>query len=386
MKVRFSGGTKNINREVSLDKKCTCTPCKPIKAKEEEKVVVKEEKKETEKKEVISPIEFDESLIKKGNKKSKKEILMEHLDAIKDLLKYNNSEEERDILEKCIRTSLKSVMDKAMEPVKQQLNTIDALDKKIEEMKSEFDKEWTIEDLLEKAQEVAVRNQLSLSKLMIDDIDGFMTDVFPVILEKAIQTKYISLFIDVNNLDLRWNETDYAIVAKVKSGIIFNYINSLDTDALDKEFDIPILSEDIQEVLEKNSSLTIIETEDINDFNVKKSEELVDAEEKTYEDFRFFSSKVVNAKEILPDQESCRVLVLLDSEGNYLTYKDSTDIIAIDEIDDRSVGGLSIVSRAWLKGKLDEIGEKKKEDDQLPTGVMPPDISVNGVPTSDEEE
>lgn len=382
MKVRFSGGTKNINREVSLDKKCTCTPCKPIKAKEEEKVVVKEEKKETEKKEVISPIEFDESLIKKGNKKSKKEMLMEHLDAIKELLK-NNSEEENGVLEKCIRSSLKSVMDKAMEPVKQQLHTIDTLDKKIEEMKSEFDKEWTIEELLEKAQEVAVRNQLSLSTLMIDDIDGFMTDVFPVILEKAIETKYIDLFIDVNNLDLRWNESDYAIVAKVKSGIRFNNINSLDTDTLDKEFDIPILSEDIQEVLEKNSSLTIIETEDIDDFNVKKSE---DDEEKVYEDFRFFSSKVVNAKEILPDQEPCRVLVLLDSEGNYLTYKDSTDIIAIDEIDDRSVGGLSIVSRAWLRGKLEEIGEKKKEDDQLPTGVIPPDISVNGVPTSDEEE
>ena len=115
---------------------------------------------------------------------------------------------------------------------------------------------------------------------------------------------------------------------------------------------------------------------------------------KKYNDCKYFPAKIINIKDIFPAARSEKIIVIIDKDGNYLTMEDG-NIIAIDMIDDKSLGSLSIVPAEWLNETLKkkeeymntsnsyeieyEIEEEKPvESDKIPTGILPP-VGVNGV-------
>lgn len=111
-------------------------------------------------------------------------------------------------------------------------------------------------------------------------------------------------------------------------------------------------------------------------------------------DIKFFTGNITNIKDIFQDRQPGKILVLNDINGDYLTIGGS--IIAVDLVDDKSLDSLSIVSTQWLNNVLKELSSKESEDDseeevcdvetkEIPTGVMSPSMSVNGVPVNDEE-
>lgn len=106
-------------------------------------------------------------------------------------------------------------------------------------------------------------------------------------------------------------------------------------------------------------------------------------------DIKFFTGNITNIKDIFQDRQPGKILVLNDTNGDYLTI--DGNIIAIDLIDEKSLDSLSIVSTQWLNDVLKELNTKESEDDseeevkEIPTGMMSPSMSVNGVPVNDEE-
>lgn len=106
-------------------------------------------------------------------------------------------------------------------------------------------------------------------------------------------------------------------------------------------------------------------------------------------DIKFFTGNITNIKDIFQDRQPGKILVLNDTNGDYLTI--DGNIIAIDLIDEKSLDSLSIVSTQWLNNVLKELNSKESEDDseeevkEIPTGMMSPSMSVNGVPVNDEE-
>ena len=355
MKVELSGGTKNINKDVVLDKKCTHTPSKPIKNKEE-------------KKEVICPVEFDESLIKKTSDDNKT-LVNKYIDSIKKIIESTEDDNEKKELENLVTKGFETQIDKLVKPIKDELN--DTI-KKLEEITDDTDREveHTVETCLNMASELYMYKEDD--SIYLDNIhDDFINMLLPKLIEEAFRNNENYIISNICDI-IDWDEDGYCLVFKVTNNFGINKL-------CNSSFKVNI--ETLSDLLEKQSSLTIVEKDDWEKFcnNDKKKE----SDEVRYEDFRFFTSKIVNTKDILPNQDSCKVIVLVDHNDNYLTCENSNDIIAIDEIDDRSLEGLSIVSKEWLEGKLSEL---ENTTQQLPTGMVPPEeISVNGVPTSDEE-
>lgn len=137
--------------------------------------------------------------------------------------------------------------------------------------------------------------------------------------------------------------------------------------------------------------------------NIIKENNLFDGinnPDKMYEACKFVAGKVINVKDIFQKERSCKVIVGIDSNGNYITDENNS-VIAIDVVDDRNLDSLAIVSADWLNSKLDEnnvsedtteTDDASKDDDTLtvyksediPVGVMPVPVSVNGVPVEEE--
>lgn len=115
-----------------------------------------------------------------------------------------------------------------------------------------------------------------------------------------------------------------------------------------------------------------------------------------FNDINFFTGNIINIKDIFQDRQPGKILVLNDTNGDYLTI--DGNIIAVDLIDEKSLDSLSVVSTHWLNEVLKELNSKESEDEaeeevssdvdtkEIPTGVMPPSMSVNGVPVNEETE
>lgn len=153
----------------------------------------------------------------------------------------------------------------------------------------------------------------------------------------------------------------------------------------------------------KDSSLIDIFGNDINEWPgfVKELVKLFSSNEsgeadspcdnKYSDNVAFFAAKIINIKDIFPEAESSRIMVAIDPQGNYLTYGKDKDIVAIDVIDDRSVGKLSIIPSSYFKeiNKFyEDCHDNAKEMKDAPTGAFPPveDKFVNGVEVKAEEE
>ena len=176
----------------------------------------------------------------------------------------------------------------------------------------------------------------------------------------------------------------------------------------------------------------------VKDIEVENSDKKT---EKKYSGFYYFASKVINIKDILPNSQSSKVIVLIDPEDGSFATMDTDEnedlIIALTTINDRDVDELSIVSTKWLDGLLKSREEQKEDEapsynydysgeeetvenseetteeaadvDMIPeynnyteeesptltqkiqipeeirAGIFPPNVSVNGVSVDEEE-
>ena len=132
---------------------------------------------------------------------------------------------------------------------------------------------------------------------------------------------------------------------------------------------------------EEESAETI--DEEVNAAEADDNKE--DIPENVYTGMAFYDGKVMNISTIFPSQKSQDVIVIVDSDGNYLSR--GNEIIAVDILDDRSVNESAVVSKEWLDS-ANEILDSEVSSDNIPVGAIP----VNGeededaVETDNEEE
>ena len=349
MELKIKGGSKNINMKVVTGEYAGLVksiPTKPIRRKEIEEVVEKEnltnavnepeekrvnkislnvevkevkelENKEPEhkeeKKEVICPIEFDESLIKHDNEDNITEpaitIIEKFNILLEDVLKIleEASEEEKEEMNNDITKAFKEQIQKAIESYLENTCKEDNEDEEEDETDPSY--------ILARSKKLF---KLADSELTANEVDLFIDN---------IPSSIIDLIID-----------KAAKSGKLK---LNNYIES------DKDGNI------------------------------------------IYAGFKFVAAELINVKDICQEMDQSKIIVIVDDNGNYLT-NGKGEIIAIDIIDDKSVDSLSIVSSAWLNSAIDKNKSEEEpldnKSETIPTGVLPPSMSVNGVPVEEEGE
>ena len=148
-------------------------------------------------------------------------------------------------------------------------------------------------------------------------------------------------------------------------------------------------SEFLDTIIEDESFLDKLSKDKVKKFIEILKDKFGYSDSDEIKDIKFFTGNITNIKDIFQDRQPGKILVLNDTNGDYLTI--DGNIIAIDLIDEKSLDSLSIVSTQWLNNVLKELNSKESEDDseeevkEIPTGMMSPSMSVNGVPVNDEE-
>ena len=408
MKVTIKGGSKEVNKSVNVGEYADLAksmPSKPINMKKEEKetkdvypavkvsvnkkvnkireekveVAVKEEKKievvteptpvpeitvadQRSKREVICPIEFDESLMNPVEKF--KNLINDALELMKDA-----SEDKYEDMYLYLNNSLVDNF------------TVGLVDLN----ESEEEEEGPEVTILSRAADYI--------NMSINDHDDEFVKFVKSIDEKAVK-KILAVLLNEELCSISFNkvisfsceedeESGKYLVLEIAPKINFK---SGDTLEIEDVF-IGILPDDI-----------------INP--ISECGYVVFSNSKRYTNFKYFPTKVINTKDIIPAAKSEKIIVIIDKDGNYLTM-DNGNVIAIDMIDDKDLGSLSIVPADWLNKTLeknneylneieklenslsmDDESEEKDEEISLdpiiiPTGILPP-VGVNGVVVEEE--
>ena len=487
MKIELKGGSKNVNSEVVTGKYADMSkamPSKPIKGKVEqpkkvevvskpaveevktvngiapEKAELTSEKltnansivnNETEgrknktvevklggvkedttpKKEVICPIEFDESLIKKenkpvtdedcidkmseviemvksiGDKFTRRNVYFAFVQALFDEIEKDNKNEQDMLL---VFSLLVESMTKIMENVKDESvkAVIDetltkALSKKIDEImdsKSKEEKKEVIcpiefDESLIKKEELSVYEKIDniaeeLKSIMEEDgySDGAVIELFDSeVIQTIISDKAV---IGIEPKDMYRDEDSNMVVVEVTPSLDF-YERAENEDGEDRcmislsleNITIGITDDNMKDALTEAGYNVSIATDD-------------EYAPEGYGPLAFYAGKVVNSKEISNSDESSKVIVLIDEDGNYVTKGAENNIVAVDLIDDRSINSLAFVSADYFNKLLSEVESSKEETivtediivehsteevTTIPTGVFAPttDLTVNGV-------
>jgi hypothetical protein len=146
------------------------------------------------------------------------------------------------------------------------------------------------------------------------------------------------------------------------------------------KYDIAELAEDY---IESQNAKDIEESEEL----LSKAEELLSSpivedviddnnKNDNINDVAKFAAEVINIKDVLPERDPQKIMVILDDDGEYVTVGDGQTLLAIDKIDGRNLDKITIVSKSWF----DNITSDSK--DTIPVGVVPESkvsFGVNGV-------
>ena len=434
MKVRITGGSKNLNKEVvtgEFSGMAKATPSKPInkqKKLNDDVVENKEENKEVvndksvngvptddAKKKVVCPVEFDENLIKKNESEPESfEIFVKCLgDALEIFgnLPGSMKDTANDLICKVFKSQMEKAVKEATEKLEDELASIK---NKLKEAESkDCDCEEEIEDVskdrviyhLNKAVEIFDK----LENTTEDDGGSWIVAEIHKLINSVsfndMEEIFMNLFVDNFELSIKnINYDDISLGEKengdnvIKIGLYPQIINKVvdeDDDPVSFEnpepINIAVNIEDIDYVI-RNCGMTIVEKADWDKLIENEDSGNIDPSDIRYGDMRFFAAKVMNPKDIDPGQEPSKVIVIMDNDNNYLTLGKDNNIIAIDSIDDRSVEGVSMVSKEWLDNTLkrikninDSLNNKSDNTDTntstIATGILAPNVpvSVNGV-------
>ena len=89
----------------------------------------------------------------------------------------------------------------------------------------------------------------------------------------------------------------------------------------------------------------------------------------SYTGMDFYKGTVTQVNKIITNtDDEASVILIIDEDGNYVT-NDGGMIIAIDEMDDRTVDDISIVSSEWLNDIIKENEAINPTPDEIPNEV-----------------
>ena len=269
---------------------------------------------------------------------------------------------------------------------------------------SKLDGIKAISILLGKILPIIVEDDTLLDNLPISLMDHINKDVYIKVLSKLINRAFVDKLIAMYDIYNRY-ECDE------NSGESMVYT---DPKIYNENGDIIYEKDDYEVLIMPDVKDNLQPQPDNNE--VVKEESADDEEDKFYTGFKYFSGKIINEKDIFQDKTRSKVLVLVDQEGEMISEKDK--IIAVDLIDNKSMDSLSIVSTNWLNPILeklnsytedkdvkeypdeeviaeevpeesddivytDESGDNVTVADSIPMGIFPPntdtEYSVNGV-------
>ena len=158
-------------------------------------------------------------------------------------------------------------------------------------------------------------------------------------------------------------------------------------------YDITVSSEEVLNIL-KGVSIkdttgeavkvhTLVENEK-EDLNALKEAPTAVIDNVGYNGLKFYSSTVMNAKDLDTTQNFKKCIVVLDEEENYLKDRNGF-IIMIDVLDDRDVAKLSVVSSDWLsklRARNEELEKVEENYNLVVTGTKDGDAIEGSVATA----
>jgi hypothetical protein len=177
----------------------------------------------------------------------------------------------------------------------------------------------------------------------MDSIEDLYTEALTYEPLVKFINKYYTVKTDITNEELLVNADSTVLVytgEEPKDSDVLFTIENTGT----KVITLPEVSEEQLAALAEE-----LDNDDIED----AAEEVVEVEEENAEDIFYngitaVNGVVTNAKDIIPTENSAKIIALTDSDGNYIVDVNK-NLIAIDTIDDKSFDALSIVSSSWLQ-------------------------------------
>lgn len=389
MKIKLSGGSKNVNKEVVTGKYSEMAKAvptnKPIKGRSE----------------------------KMSNKK------MKEINKKKDIEK----EEEKEVIVKDEEKTITSTKTYHLtSPVRFVENTsfVDEFNDKLLELSkmidhaSDKDKETINEliyecfkDQIDKAASEKVENKKEVKRDQINDLASLISDdlfedllhhifgdseeeIYDELIRSSLKDKIDngSYSVSFKEGEISWGSTtdgEEMIGLELYPRIMKSLGNSnhmVTVYEREKPIILGLKPEDIDIALHKGG-LIIVSQSELDDNNKKENtsnNEVNEIGTSSYGDLKYFAGTILSQKDIYPDKQPGKILTLVDENGQYLTFGKDNNIIAVDMIDNKSLNSLSLVSSNWLDNIVKAEGK---------TGVVAPSnetpISVNGVPTTEEE-
>lgn len=172
--------------------------------------------------------------------------------------------------------------------------------------------------------------------LFLDVNRDVLIELLSKLINRAFVDKLISMYDNYDRYEFDENTNKSTVYTDPK---IYN------------EYGDVIYEKDDYEILTMNDVKDNLQSQPDNNEVIK--EESTDEENKFYTGFKYFSGKIINEKDIFQDKTRSKVLVLVDQEGEMISEKDK--IVAVDLIDNKSVDSLSIVSTNWLNPILEKL-------------------------------
>lgn len=240
--------------------------------------------------------------------------------------------------------------------------------------------------------EIAKNCAVMLEEIFMDNLEVTIK-MFANILRKKknIKDDIIKEFLEnnscsVNNqfIKLLLASENYYLMSEVKgcgsddNNIIFNIAASIFKAKTDK----PVYTgEDIEATLAKNTIISVLglDEKDISDETLveEDDDELYDSVNAKGLDLA--NAIIVSKKDLFPKEKNGKVMVVKNENGTYLTLNDK--ILAIHNIDGRSIQDVTIVPNEWYEDAMSKIESMK----EAPVGALPEEEETEDEEASGEE-
>lgn len=396
MKITISGGSNSVAKTTvetasndcslfKVTKERTSVPTK--KEKYIPKVVAPVAKKEDEvkKEEPVAPVAVEE--VKEETKvipaeellAEETEVTVEPVHNDESTVKAAFTIDESIINDRSEAKTVKS-------PVRYIEDDIDSIISWFNEVELEASKEDVVDRLVELALNIAKTTNYNNGKLF-NKLIGTVKDIYNNLEDKQ--------FIDAtHNEDLIELVKSYEIgtevtgVSVVDGQIQVDYVNKILTfeDELANEEEYVVAETrgkkvlvDIPEELVNNA----MENTTVNEAGEESPEE----KSTSYCGVDFYDGYTIDIRDIIPNQNNANIIVIKDSDGNYVTNNNNM-IIAIGDVNDVSLNASKFVSKHWFE-QAEELlkREEEQEEDEIenssteevteeiksmPVGVMAP--------------
>ena len=241
--------------------------------------------------------------------------------------------------------------------------------------------------------EIAKNCAVMLEEIFMDNID-ITIKMFANILRKRknLKDEVIKEFLEnnscsINNqfLKLLLASENYYLMSEVKScgsdddNIIFNIAASIFKAKTDK----PVYTgENIEATLAKDTIIGVLglDEKDISDETLVEEED----DEDLYDSVNakgldLANAIIVSKKDLFPKEKNGKVMVVKNDNGTYLTLNEK--ILAIHNIDGRSIQDVTIVPNEWYEDAMAKIEAMK----EAPVGALPEEEEVEDEEASGEE-